>query len=106
MSKHHEIKLHLKPGVGVRPGVMRKLHVGDTVRYTSPDGAARVEFAGESPFLATSVAGSSTHTLEKPGRFVFKCFITPTGSTHEVGWGPADPGAGGEHDVIPTLDAN
>ena len=96
---NHEIKIHLVSGVGVRPGPMRTLSVGDTVRYTSPDGKVRVEFAGPSPYAVNDVADSAEHTLQNAGTFVFKCFITPAGSTEEVGWSPSDPGAGGEHDV-------
>ena len=81
---------------------MNALGVGDTVRYSSPDGKVRVAFDAATPYDVSRVGDSETRTLKQAGRFRFSCFITPTGSTTEVGWSPSDPDAGGEHEVIPT----
>ena len=101
MPTHHEIKINLTDG-RVRPDPTDTLEVGDTVRYSSPDGKARVAFLGKSPYEVSEVGDSETHTLCQGGHYTFNCFVTPTGSKNEVGWGPGDPDAGGVHDVIPT----
>ena len=45
MPTHHEIEIHLENG-NVRVDKSKILRVGDTVRYSSPDGKARVFFPG------------------------------------------------------------
>ncbi|SRR5579885_2441825 len=96
----HEIQLKLVSGF-VRPDPTNILVVGQTVRYCSPDGKARIVFPTETPYTVNVVHDSEVHTLTAPGRFGFQCFVTPHGSTKEIGWNPADPKAGGEHDVVP-----
>ncbi|MCU1235351.1 MAG: hypothetical protein JWP63_3318 [Candidatus Solibacter sp.] len=98
---HHEVKIMLAKE-GVRPGTLEVLAVGDTVRYSSPHGKARVLFQGPTPYAVSEAKDGETHTLVRGGKFPFACFVTPTGSKQEVGWTPEDPKAGGEHDVIPT----
>ena len=98
---HHEISIMLLKE-GVRPGAPEVLEVGDTVRYTSPHGKARVLFQGPTPYEVSEVRDGEVKTLMRGGRFPFACFVKPTGSETEVGWSPANPEAGGEHDVIPT----
>jgi len=100
MPTHHEIKINLNGG-SVRPGPYKPLKVGDTVRYTSPEGKARVEFPAGSPYDVREVKDSESHTIRNGGKYTFNCFVTPAGSTEEVGWGADDPDAGGEHDVKP-----
>src|SRR5258708_1261955 len=100
MPTHHEIKINLKDG-SVRPGPCKPLRVGDTVRYTSADGKARVAFPDGSPYEVAELSDSQNHTTQTAGKFTFNCFVTPAGSTEEVGWGLSDPEAGGEHDVKP-----
>jgi len=98
---HHEVEIRVEKE-GVRPGALEVLRVGDTVRYSSPNGKARVLFQGPTPYEVSEVRDGEVKTLMTSGRFPFACFVKPTGSDQEVGWSPSNPNAGGEHDVIPT----
>ena len=98
MPNHHEIKIHLTKGK-VRSDKSPVLRVGDTVRYSSPDGKARVFFPSGSPYAVSKISDAHKHTLKKPGKFEYQCFITPSGEKAELGWSPKTPAAGGEHDV-------
>lgn len=106
MSKNHDIEIRLTDGhafpVLPVPGLME---VGDTVRYFSKDGAARVEFTDASPFgndAPDSVPGGETRTLTVGGIFFCKCFVTPPGNKLEIGWFEGEePQSGGDHDVKP-----
>lgn len=110
---HHDIPVILienPPGSGNRlpipqippPGI---IHVGDTVRYTSVDGALSVVF--ELPFsdVTDVVPGGEIRLMTRAGNFFCKCFVTVQGqggkADEELGWSPATPKAGGEHDVRP-----
>ncbi len=76
--------------------------VGQTVQYTSPHGKVRIAFPGRSPYPTNEVSDSALHTLMRAGKFKFHCYITPTGSSVEIGWNKkTNPNAGGEHDVRP-----
>ena len=95
---HHEINIRVLDGA-VQPYPSPELFVGDTVRYSSPDGATRVFFPDASPYAVSEIRDTETNTLLKSGRFQFQCFVTPTGTTKEIGWDPAHPEAVGEHVV-------
>jgi hypothetical protein len=101
MPNHHEIKIHLVKGVSVKSDPSPIMHVGDTVRYSSSDGVARVYFPSGSPYAVSRVRDTHNHTLKRAGHFQYECYVTPTGKTREIGWNPKDPEAGGEHEVIP-----
>ena len=74
--------------------------VGQTVQYFSPNGKVRIAFVCDSPYPVKEVCDSEPHTLLEDGKFQFHCFVTPDGSTVEIGWHPVtNPLAGGEHDV-------
>jgi hypothetical protein len=102
MPNHHEIQIHLVEGASVQTDASPALRVGDTVRYSSPDGKARVSFPSGSPFAASEIHNAHTHTVVNHGHFQFQCFVTPTGKTEEIGWDKNNAQAGGEHDVIPS----
>jgi hypothetical protein len=83
--------------VGGAPEIFR---VGQTVQYSSPDGKVRIVFPRRSPYPVKQVKDSKLHTLMRDGKFRFHCFVTPHGSTVEIGWDKIkNPKAGGEHDV-------
>lgn len=101
MSNHYEIKIHLVRGVSVKSDASPVLRVGDTVRYFSPDGEARVVFPSGSPYAVSKVQDTHNHTVKKTGHFRYECYVTPAGKTQEIGWDPENPKAGGEHEVVP-----
>jgi len=103
MPNHHEIQLHLLGDAEVVADSSPIISVGDTVRYSSPDGRARVFFPGGSPYAVSHVHDGHHHTAKTPGRFEYHCFITPAGKTAEVGWSPDHPKSGGVQEVIPGL---
>jgi hypothetical protein len=102
MPNHHEIQIHLIEGASVQTDASPVLYVGDTVRYSSPDGKVRVNFPSSSPFATSELHSAHTHTVKNSGHFQFQCFVTPTGKTEEIGWDKNNAQAGGEHDVIPS----
>ena len=65
MSNHHEIEIHLVNG-NVRVDKSKILRVGDTVRYSSPDGKARVFFPSGSPYRVSRISDTHKHTVKKP----------------------------------------
>jgi hypothetical protein len=105
----HEITITLQ-GSDVRPpDPIPTMAVGETVLYRSNvPGEVRIEFPGTSPFradaaLLTSVPGGVILTLQTSsgaGTLDCHCFVTPAGG-QEVGWGPNNPLAGGQHKVTP-----
>ena len=102
MPTHHEIEIHLANG-NVRVDKSKILRVGDTVRYSSPDGKARVFFPAGSPYRVSRISDTHKHTVQKPRKekYEYQCFVTPRGQKTERGWDPEHPKAGGEHEVIP-----
>jgi hypothetical protein len=100
MPNHYELKIHLVKGK-VRADKSPILRIGDTVRYSSPDGNARVFFPSGSPYAVSKISDTHHHTVKKSGKFEYQCFITPPGEMAELGWSPKSPKAGGEHEVIP-----
>ncbi|PYQ26613.1 MAG: hypothetical protein DMF56_23670 [Acidobacteria bacterium] len=103
--RHHDIRINLIHGAAV-PDMAGadELRVDDTVKYFSPDGKVRVVFEGIGPFgtaVSETVLDGERRTLKTAGKFFCRCFITPTGSTTEIGWSPATPESGGDHDVKP-----
>jgi hypothetical protein len=85
--------------LGQAPEIFR---VGETVQYKTLAGKLRIVFPHASPYPVHEVNDSEPHTLMEPGIFHFHCFVTPNGSTKEIGWDPIkNPNAGGEHDVRP-----
>lgn len=101
MSKSYEIKIHLVRGTSVKADKSPILHIGDTVRYSSNEGEARVYFPSGSPYAVSRVKDTHNHTVKKSGYFRYECFITPTGKTKEISYNPNDPKSGGEHEVVP-----
>jgi plastocyanin len=93
-----EIKISytaVPPGqVGPRP---QKVKRGDACRFTSTDpGTLEVEFTNGSPTNTTKFKKDESFVAETPGRFRFKCTLTPPGGgTPRV----LDPNVGGEIDV-------
>jgi len=101
MPTHYEIKIHLVNG-NVRADKSKILRVGDTVRYSSPDGKVRVFFPSGSPYRVSRISDTHRHTVKNPGKkFAYQCFVTPSGKKTELGWSEKSPKAGGEHEVIP-----
>jgi hypothetical protein len=95
----HEIELKLTDAMTVVADSPGELLVGQTVRYSSPDGTVRVLFPLLSPYTVNEVKNAEIHQLRSPGQFGFRCFLTPHGSTTEIGWSPENPKSGGDHDV-------
>ena len=96
---HHDITINLQNGHAVPAlSAAGDLRVGDTVRYSSPDGTARVVFdENGSPFGDSRkdvIHDREIRILTKAGTFRCKCFI-------EIGWTPEHPQSGGDHDVKP-----
>ena len=102
MPKHHEVGIHLVNG-SVRADKVKILQVGDTVRYSSLDGKARVFFPSGSPYRVSRINDTHKHKVQKPRKekYEYQCFVTPRGKKTEMGWAPENPKAGGEHEVIP-----
>ena len=110
ISADYEITITLKDGHVLPPNPIPTMAVGDTVRYSSDAGEVRILFLQRSPFRTddrtmTSVPGSVILTLvtdSAGGTLPCGCFITPsTPPAMEVGWGPNNPEAGGQHKVTP-----
>jgi hypothetical protein len=99
----HDIIIALEHGNAVPPKLMPDLHFGQTIRYTSPSGKARIVFPERSPFRTddkkmTEVQDSEIVTLVTPGDFECRCFITPENG-EPVGWDPQHLESGGVHKV-------
>ena len=91
-----------KGQVGTRPRKVRLSHAFE-VRTNVP-GDLSIEFTGQSPFTngtkKLNVGENKRFTVEKAGRFPFKCTLNQNGTILELG-DPADPasGIGGELEV-------
>lgn len=102
---HHEIRIRLVDGRHATPDIPPAMEVGETVRYTSWDGEFRIFFPDKTPFGDADaeiheIKTGETFRLEREGQFFCECFITPFGSSNEIGWDPvASPQSGGEHNV-------
>jgi hypothetical protein len=87
---------------------MPKISLGDTVQYTSRDGALKIEFKNGSPFVASNgsplitVRGNQTVTVARKGRFECGCSLTLENG-EVIGWKRETPTeheeSGGVHDV-------
>jgi hypothetical protein len=91
-----------------------EMHVGETVRYSSPDGEVKILFPFRSPFRSddltgTEIPGSVILTLRQPERstvppglpdFLCRCFITNSAGV-TVGWRKDPSKSGGDHHVKP-----
>lgn len=116
---HHEIQVQIfKDSTGQEnaiPDIPTNLVVGDTVHYTSPFGAVRIEFGDpdhahtpspfQSPFLDASggektmiTSGDPPLELKRSGIFFCHCFVKPPNGP-EFGWGLNNPLSGGDHVV-------
>ena len=71
MPTHHEIKIHLVNG-NVRVDKSKILRTGDTVRYSSHDGKARVFFPAGSPYRVARISDTHKHTVTKPRKEKFE----------------------------------
>ena len=92
------IEIQLIDGVA-RPNIPTtvEMHVNDHVRYFCNAGDFEVVFDSGSPFdkgAVFSIKDSNPRPLIRDGKFFCKCFIT-------IGWSPAKPQSGGDHDVKP-----
>ena len=70
--------------------------LGDTIRWDSPHGPLRINFADKSPFgAAGEIRESVDHQITVDGTFKYQCGVTIDGK--EFGW-PKNPtpGSGGE----------
>jgi hypothetical protein len=106
----HEIVVNLVPGGPGSPGhavptITNPMGVGETVYYSSPDGAVRIEFVDGTPFVdsngndITVITDKVVLPLTKQGTFTCRCFITLASGT-TVGWVPNEnPQSGGNHVV-------
>ena len=97
MSDHEITLLVVNRKVKAKPPVT--LLVGQTVRYTAPNGKLRIEFPDGSPYDIEVVEDSLPHTIIKAGRYTGHCFVKLDGETEELGWSPGDNDAGVNHDV-------
>jgi len=98
----HNITIRLVDDTQVRPDPLPTMLVGETVRFSSPDGRVRVEFPAPSPFDETEATDSDVLTLRREGPLTCRCFLTPYGRTTELGWSSDDPQAGARGDVHRT----
>lgn len=102
----HDFVIKLVDNVHALPTPLfssQSMAVGDSVRFTCPDGSARVEIAQGTSFGPTvlSITDSNPHILATDGPFRWRCFVTPHGGT-EVGWDPVkSPQSGGDGQVVP-----
>jgi hypothetical protein len=98
----YEIKVRLVDGTHAVPEIPSDMGLGDTVRFSSPDGSLNIDFPEDSPFLDDSgraikqITDSQPRELRKQGSFTCQCKLRlPTGQM--VGW-PASGQSGG---VVP-----
>jgi hypothetical protein len=103
----HVITIELKQltadVLGAVPSIPSRLHVGETVGYSSAVGSFRIEFPGGSPFgegagPLTIKEDSGILMLTKNGKFDCRCFMTLSDG-REIGWSEQFPASGGVHDV-------
>jgi hypothetical protein len=104
-----EVKIVGDGAVPSQPIDKIEMKVGETVRYSSPDGDVKIVFPFRSPFrnddlTGTDVPGSVILPLKQaerpnvPSDFLCRCFITtPRGVT--VGWKKDPSDSGGDHHV-------
>jgi hypothetical protein len=103
-----EVKIVGKGAVPSQPIDRIEMKVGQTVRYSSPDGTVKIVFPFRSPFrnddlTGTEIPGSVILTLQQaeqlnvPSDFLCRCFITNSAGT--FGWSSESPDSGGDHHV-------
>jgi hypothetical protein len=112
----HEIHAKLvtdKDGEHAVPDIPKSMRVGETVHYSSDDGAGNDAgevmiqfFDNGSPFLNQDGSPKTEIDSNDPplelklkGNFTCRCFITPPGAAAAIGWRVGDPLSGGNHDV-------
>jgi hypothetical protein len=105
-SAHHEIAI-TRDGQHAIPSACPAMNIGDTARYSSPDGEVKVVFVDAathlpaSPFEAKEITGSAPQTVIKSGQFEFRCFVK-VGSEF-IGWDAlTSPKSGGQFPVPPN----
>lgn len=79
------------------------LFVGDSIQFVPDPANLPFRIVFDTPFStpAFEITDQKPRTLQVPGRFFFKCFMT-RGDGVEVGWHPGeDPESGGDPDVKP-----
>ena len=77
------------------------MNIGEKIRYSSPDGAVRIEFVENgSPFDETVVEDKQIVTATHAGHFRCRCSIILKDGTH-IGW-DTDKRSGADHDVPRT----
>ena len=105
-SANHEITIALQGDNAMPPNPLPEMHVGETVRYSSPAGKVRILFPDRSPFRTdnetmTNIPDSVILPLLSDtgdGTLPCRCFIRlPDGK--EVGWDEDHPLSGGDHKV-------
>ena len=104
MPQHFEIAIRLVNGIDVVPEIPVGMNVGDTVRYSSPDGQVTIEFPEGSPFLdnwgeqIAQISDSQPHELRREGGFTCRCTLT-LASGKKLGWSSGSRKSGGHTTV-------
>jgi hypothetical protein len=101
--RNYEIKVRLVDGTHAVPEIPPDMGLGDSVRFSSPDGTSlNIDFPEDSPFLddsgqsITHIADSQPRELRKQGSFTCQCKLRlPSGQM--VGW----PSSGQSGGVVP-----
>lgn len=113
MKADHEIEVKIvgKGAVPSQPIDKIEMKVGQTVRYSSPDGTVKIVFPFRSPFRNDDKTGTEVQGLEiltllqaekptvppNPPDFLCRCFITNSKGT--FGWDSDSLHSGGDHHV-------
>jgi hypothetical protein len=95
---HHEIRIR-RVGNDAVPQLMPRMHVGDTVQYSSDDGAVSIEFPTGSPFRETRIGAGQIVTVQNTGTFRCRCFIDLKDQAGRIGWKSDPSPSGADHDV-------
>jgi hypothetical protein len=120
--RHHEITIHRK-GEHAIPSHCPAMYIGDTARYTSPDGEVQVKFVKfvaaidsqpvsppTAPFEGAVITpgeavitGSALQTVTTGGSFEVRCFVKEPGELDFKGWDETkSPQSGGHFPVLPN----
>jgi hypothetical protein len=94
----HEVDIRRVGNAAVATPSVIGMDIGETIRYSSPDGSVRIEFPQGSPYDQTIVRDGEVHVVQNQGHFSSRCFlILPDNS--EIGWSLDSQQSGADHDV-------
>jgi hypothetical protein len=111
MAYHHEVTINRKDDHAI-PSDCPAMIIGDTVRYSSPDGEVQLRFIAApgqptlpaSPFGANEIiTGSALQSVTTEGVFEVRCFVKKPGESDFKGWDKMrSPKSGGVFPVKPN----